>query len=155
MCGFTIPFFGAPYPDALCIEGYLWDLDSDDGDGYLTSGGEFPCPRCNAATLIEHRLRTLPDDIPQNGEATPAEIWEDTLRACLQLAPQDTIRAVREAGAFCLLDIPGRIDSPERPDPDPDLADLIWRDWPWRVPGLSAHQAAALGTSRPDSAIIS
>lgn len=40
------PHFGAHYPDAACIDGYLWDLDSGDGD-MLSSGGDDPCPCCN------------------------------------------------------------------------------------------------------------
>ena len=42
-----IKMFGAPYPDARCIDGLLWDLDScEDGKG-PTQGGEIPCPNCN------------------------------------------------------------------------------------------------------------
>lgn len=33
-----IPFFGAHYPDARCINGYLWDLDRCDEDGNLYGG---------------------------------------------------------------------------------------------------------------------
>lgn len=48
-------FFGAPYPDARCIDGYLWDLDKcNDEDGGLYGGGEAPCPFCNTALFIEH-----------------------------------------------------------------------------------------------------
>ncbi len=39
--------FGAHYPDARCIEGYLWDLDKCDERG-LYGGGDDPCPFCNA-----------------------------------------------------------------------------------------------------------
>lgn len=46
------PFFGASYPDATCIDGYLWDLDSDD-NGSLTIGGEDACPFCNTEKFIE------------------------------------------------------------------------------------------------------
>lgn len=45
-CKNEFPYFGASYPDAHCINGYLWDLDSE-MDGELTSGGEVPCPFCN------------------------------------------------------------------------------------------------------------
>ena len=45
-CGIEFPHFGADYPDAVCIDGYLWDLDSGDRDG-LTIGGDDPCPICN------------------------------------------------------------------------------------------------------------
>jgi hypothetical protein len=46
------PFFGAKYPDARCIDGYLWDLDSYE-DGLLTQGGEVPCPFCNMEAAVE------------------------------------------------------------------------------------------------------
>ena len=48
MCNFTAPYFGASYPDACCINGLLWDLDScDEPGGGLTSGGDHACPQCN------------------------------------------------------------------------------------------------------------
>ena len=47
-CDFHEPYFGASYPDACCIEGYLWDLDSCDAPGgTLNRGGDVPCPQCN------------------------------------------------------------------------------------------------------------
>ena len=49
------PHFGAHYPDACCIDGYLWDLDSGDSDG-LTSGGDDPCPTCHAKSYIKDLL---------------------------------------------------------------------------------------------------
>lgn len=48
-----IPFFGARYPDAICIDGYLWDMDSYE-DGGLTQGGDIPCPFCNTEKFIEY-----------------------------------------------------------------------------------------------------
>lgn len=48
-----IPFFGARYPDAICIDGYLWDMDSYE-DGGLTKGGDIPCPFCNTEKFIEY-----------------------------------------------------------------------------------------------------
>ncbi|MCZ4244966.1 hypothetical protein [Pedobacter punctiformis] len=47
------PFFGASYPDARCIDGYLWDLDWCDENGRLTKGGEYPCPFCNSEESIQ------------------------------------------------------------------------------------------------------
>lgn len=35
----NFPFFGADYPDATCIDGKLYDLDSPEG-------GKVPCPFC-------------------------------------------------------------------------------------------------------------
>lgn len=52
-CGYEAPHFGAHYPDAVCIDGYLWDLDSGDADG-LTFGGDLPCPACNTIDYIKH-----------------------------------------------------------------------------------------------------
>ena len=46
------PHFGAHYPDACCIDGYLWDLDKYE-DGHLYGGGEDPCPFCNEQKYIE------------------------------------------------------------------------------------------------------
>ena len=44
--------FGASYPDARCINGFLWDLDSVDGD-FLTIGGDHPCPYCNPNAYLQ------------------------------------------------------------------------------------------------------
>jgi chitinase len=46
------PYFGASYPDATCIDGWLWDLDKFD-NGQLYGGGEEPCPFCNTEAFIE------------------------------------------------------------------------------------------------------
>ncbi len=44
--------FGATYPDARCIDGYLWDLDSADGQ-FFTQGGNDPCPYCNPDEYLD------------------------------------------------------------------------------------------------------
>jgi hypothetical protein len=47
-CGYTGYDFGAVYPDSICIEGYLWDLDSCEvPGGPLFHGGDIACPECN------------------------------------------------------------------------------------------------------------
>lgn len=46
------PHFGARYPDACCVDGFLWDLDSGDSDG-LTNGGSDPCPVCNTRNYVK------------------------------------------------------------------------------------------------------
>lgn len=51
-CGYEAAHW-AHYPDARCIDGYLWDLDSYD-DGWLTSGGDVPCPCCNTLEYIDY-----------------------------------------------------------------------------------------------------
>ncbi|PKF50903.1 hypothetical protein [Enterovibrio nigricans] len=52
--------FGAHYLDSTCIDGYLWDMDSggtdEHGDHYLDSGGDIPCPQCNAKKHIKSYL---------------------------------------------------------------------------------------------------
>ena len=42
------PYFGASYPDACCIDGYLYDMDDSDIDNCLCEMHEkHPCPFCN------------------------------------------------------------------------------------------------------------
>ena len=54
-CNYEAPTFGANYPDGTCIDGYMWDLDScDEPGGSLSSGGDVPCPYCNAAEHLEY-----------------------------------------------------------------------------------------------------
>lgn len=49
-CDYRGSHFGATYPDAQCVDGMLWDEDScDEPGGPLLSGGDIPCPKCNAA----------------------------------------------------------------------------------------------------------
>jgi hypothetical protein len=55
-CGYEAPTW-AHYPDGRCIDGWLWDLDSGDGD-YLTAGGDIPCPACNTAEHLEYQWAT-------------------------------------------------------------------------------------------------
>lgn len=49
-CSIEFPHFGASYPDARCIDGYLYDMDSGEPteDGIIYSyGRDDPCPVCN------------------------------------------------------------------------------------------------------------
>lgn len=45
-CNWQGKFFGAPYEDGICIDGYMWDLDSGGPGEPLTIGGDEPCPQC-------------------------------------------------------------------------------------------------------------
>jgi hypothetical protein len=54
-CGVEFPHFGASYPDAKCIDGYLWDMDSYE-DGVYTIGGDDPCPICNTEKWLKDVL---------------------------------------------------------------------------------------------------
>lgn len=73
-CGIEFPHFGANYPDAKCIDGYLWDLDSYDG-GYLTIGGDDPCPFCNTEEWLKG---VLDDEIFETREE--ALVWVEKMR---------------------------------------------------------------------------
>lgn len=54
-CGYDGKHFGATYIDAMCIDGYLWDLDScDEPGGPLHNGGDIPCPSCNTDEYVEY-----------------------------------------------------------------------------------------------------
>lgn len=65
------PHFGAHYPDATCIKGYLWDLDKYE-NGQLYGGGDDPCPFCNEKEYIEWAAGD-PDD-PEEVEAIKKHI---------------------------------------------------------------------------------
>jgi hypothetical protein len=143
MCEFTCSMFGAAYEDGTCIEGYMWDLDSCDGDRMLTSGGEIPCPKCNTAAYLQDQAERASDDCPNPGTPSPAQFWEGTIRICLDLNPEVTQQTLRAMKPFEMADWPGRIDTPERHDPDwPD--DIILRQWPWPVPDISQHAQIAI-----------
>ncbi len=51
------PHFGAAYPDARCIDGYLYDLDKCDENGNLYDNDhDSPCPFCNSKEFIKSHL---------------------------------------------------------------------------------------------------
>lgn len=69
----NIHWFGAPYVDAGCIDGFLWDLDScGEGDerNILSSGGDVPCPFCNAESFIEYIKDDMyePEEMDDDGK---------------------------------------------------------------------------------------
>lgn len=141
MCGFTCHLFGAHYPDAICTDGYMWDLDSID-DGCLVSGGDIPCPSCSTGAYLAQQASRAADDIPNPGDRSPAEFWEGTIRSCLKINPTATIAKLRSIHPFEMADWPGRVASRERIHPEFD--DIIMRSWPWPMTGLSAHQEIAI-----------
>ena len=52
MCDYQGYEFGAEnYRDSICINGFLFDADSWDGEGYTVPAEDeeqIPCPKCNA-----------------------------------------------------------------------------------------------------------
>ena len=49
MCDFEGYGYGANYPDAVCADGYLVDMDR----GYATDY-DIPCPKCNIHEFAEY-----------------------------------------------------------------------------------------------------
>lgn len=51
------PFFGASYPDARCVDGYLFDMDdcNDEGMVYVNDDHEYPCPFCNTKEFMQDK----------------------------------------------------------------------------------------------------
>ncbi len=69
-CEYVGGHFGAWYPDACCIDGYLWDLDScDEPGGGLSHGGDIPCPKCNTREYVEYA-----GEIPISGNSRQRRI---------------------------------------------------------------------------------
>ena len=80
-CNYAGHEFGAHYPDSVCIDGYLWDADSDEG-GMLTSGGDWPCPRCNTVEYLQDAVSEAKDGgcgVSNGYRWVAAVIWE---RSC-------------------------------------------------------------------------
>ena len=99
-CTFDGPWFGAPYPDAVCIDGYLWDADSggpgEDGIWLFDSGGEEPCPQCNT----EASLRRVVDDLStgHSGTLPNDQQWRNAVKHHRRLNPKATAAALRKIG---------------------------------------------------------
>lgn len=74
MCNIEFPHFGAAYPDAHCIDGYLWDMDSYE-DGCYTSGGDAPCPFCNTEKWLKDVVGSVFDTEEE------ALVWMRRMRA--------------------------------------------------------------------------
>jgi hypothetical protein len=132
-CGYTGRHFGASYPDAVCYEGYLWDLDSGDGDT-LTHGGEMPCPACNLEDWIAFVLQSYFEDYQD--KIAPYLLFNSHLAFLLTLHRPDV---VGQAMVGCVL--------PHFPDPT--RMDLVYDtdlSWPWPLDNLdlSAHDLMSL-----------
>lgn len=90
-CSYTGSHFGATYEDAICIDGYLWDADSNVEDGGpLTSGGDIPCPECNAGEYYKR----IAEDLSEQLECAQEE--EKDLKSALSAA-EATIAGLVEA----------------------------------------------------------
>lgn len=77
------PFFGATYPDATCIDGFLWDLDKCDEKGLLSGGDNPPCPFCNKESFVDYFTDLTDEDIEDmnNDESLSEEDKSDILKS--------------------------------------------------------------------------
>lgn len=105
-CGHTGRFFGASYEDGICIEGYMWDLDScDEPGGPLFSGGEIPCPACNTFEYLERAKEGAEStSFWSHGVGSHAisgsgvTIWEDAVKRAMAANPDGIDEALAKIG---------------------------------------------------------
>lgn len=90
------PYFGASYPDARCIDGYLWDLDKEE-DGILIGDGEAPCPFCNVEDYIAVHWGCFFDDDFDCDMATTEQIEEQEQKA-RELCRKDVLQLHKKYG---------------------------------------------------------
>lgn len=86
------PYFGATYPDARCINGYLWDLDKVTAEGGLyTTGDNPPCPFCNMEEYINDNWETYFSEDFDDDMATSEQIQDEEDRA-RELCREDILK---------------------------------------------------------------
>ena len=89
------PYFGATYPDATCINGTLWDLDSSHGpDNLLHSGGNDSCPFCNPQAAYEESRGCWNYNQQEEGES------DDDFEERMEKELQADINALRKQYGF-------------------------------------------------------
>jgi hypothetical protein len=81
-----VSYFGAHYQDSQCIDGYLWDEDSGDGE-YLASGGDIPCPFCKPVEHTQYQLNNDGDMVVcEKCETTLTQLhWAETNKPSVKL----------------------------------------------------------------------
>jgi len=147
MCGYTCHMFGAPYPDAVCVDGFMWDLDSEE-DGFMSSGGDIHCPLCETAKWLSDIADGAVDDIPlPKSKDTPAAYWEAAILYAFDINPSAARAYLYQIRPFELLDQKDRVEGPtrawEEADHDEDPG-IVWREWPWTVSKLSKHDQISI-----------
>lgn len=82
-----VSYFGAHYQDSQCIDGYLWDEDSDGGDGLLYNGGDIPCPFCKPVEHTQYQLNNDGDVVVcEKCETTLTQLhWAETKKPSVKL----------------------------------------------------------------------
>lgn len=131
-CGYEGYEFGGSYIDSICIDGYLWDLDScDEPGGGLTKGGDLPCPRCNTGEFLRQALDAAQEDVAGVVQRTPycaAVVWENSLRKANKEAADFTMTWVSALSPFVIQDWPDRRAVYEGRSRWENTVD---RQWPW------------------------
>lgn len=101
-CDYTGRDFGASYPDACCIDGYLWDMDScDEPGGFLNEGGNIPCPQCNTLEYLQHEKEESETSVAMqslNVMITGEHVWLSAVRKAEQCNPVAVEDALRRIG---------------------------------------------------------
>lgn len=100
MCNYEGSHFGASYPDACCIDGRLWDLDScDEPGGDLFSGGDIPCPECETEAYLYGDLEDY-HVLETDGFNTisGAILWEAKVKYAGSLNRDAAIAAIKKNG---------------------------------------------------------
>lgn len=138
MCDFTGPSFGAGYVDGICIAGYMWDLDSDDGTGHLSRGGEIPCMQCNLVAYLKY----LAEDFESEGigdTSSPAANWQHCLGVLHEQHGPALIEALIPLGERSFASLPtDRSTIRSRRDYDAEC-EMPLALWPWKIPQWSHH----------------
>ncbi len=101
-CGYEGSHFGAAYSDAMCVNGLLWDMDSIDDEGMLTSGGDMPCPQCNTEAYLRDAAQDLNEGISGNN-TTNVPIWSSIVTGCRDLNPEGTEAALKAIGKVSII----------------------------------------------------
>lgn len=132
MCNYAGHEFGSAYPDSVCIDGFLWDADSHDGD-VLTQGGEWACPRCNTSQMLSEVLQKAQTQVCGISLGRPyvgAVAWEDALRIARQENAEEAEAFLGGVASFVTHDWPDRravLEGRARWDV------TIERRWPWKI----------------------
>lgn len=139
-CSYTGYHFGAPYPDATCCDGYLWDLDSCDDDNMLTSGGDTPCPSCNLVKWLEYLIEDLNTGF--SGTIDPDnQAYHMLTRAIFNLKDIHSLTDIAKALNTITLTLPYWSSTSDLNDfPDMDIS------WPWPLTSvkLTSHEKITL-----------
>ncbi|MCE4223449.1 hypothetical protein HCU64_06770 [Methylobacterium sp. C25] len=128
MCSYCGHEFGAGYPDSVCIDGYLWDADSGDEDGF-TSGGEWACPACNTVQMLSDALEEAKEGSCGQSMWRPwcaATQWESACQSALRNSRKEAEAFIRAIEPFLIVDWPNREAVYEREAPWGITIERVW-----------------------------